>query len=248
MINTVDFSATPVTGVGPQLVSFTDLSVSNEAIVSWLWDFDFESNPGVNTSTDQNPSFTYPEDGGCYTVKLIVNDIDGVADIVKSEYIKLNSSMKFRYRTSLRNYIKDKSVLNRLLKFEEENFDDDLDLYIDMAIGFLNSIPPPVANHTLDNFPMPSLIIHQAAIECLISNGILQSRNDLTYNNGGISVKISDGQRYMAQLQTLTRLVDREIKSYQDSKISANINGGWGGVFSPYAQLTDGSLDPGYLF
>ena len=46
------------------------------------------------------------------------------------------------YRTSLRSYIKDQAAKNRLLAFEEENTDDELDMYINLAIGFLNSIPP----------------------------------------------------------------------------------------------------------
>ena len=93
--------------------------------------------------------------------------------------------------------------MNRLLKFTQENVDDELDLYINMALGFLNSIPPPVTTFTYATFPIPQLLLHQAAIECLISNGIVAARNDLTYNNGGVTVKISDGDRYLKHLQIL---------------------------------------------
>jgi hypothetical protein len=81
------------------------------------------------------------------------------------------------------------------------------------------------------------LIIHQAAIECLISNSIVQSRNDLTYNNGGITIKISDGQRYLSVLQILYRCTDMEINALKNIKIAINIQGGYGGVASPYAYL-----------
>lgn len=141
------------------------------------------------------------------------------------------------YRAALRAFVKDNTLVNRLLKFTEENTDDEMDLYINMAIGFLNFIPPFIGSYTVETFPFATLVIHQATIECLISNGIVNSRNDLTYNNGGVTVKISDGDRYLRQLQQLYRLTDMEIKAYTQIKIALNIDGGFGGVSSPYAYL-----------
>jgi len=141
------------------------------------------------------------------------------------------------YRTALRNFIKDHDVLNRLIEFKQENTDDELDLYINMALGFLNSIPPIITPFTIGTFPIPALVIHQATIECLISNGIVMARNDLTFNNGGISVKISDGTRYLQHLQVLYNAADREIQSFKQIKVAININSGWGGVYSPYSYL-----------
>lgn len=141
------------------------------------------------------------------------------------------------YREALRAFIKDHDYLNRLLNFTQENIDDELDLYINMALNFLNSVPPLIGDFTIVSFPDPTLLIHQATIECLISNGILGSRNDLTYNNGGITVKISDGERYLRHLQVLMTQTDRQIQFYQQKKVAININGGFGGVYSPYAQL-----------
>jgi hypothetical protein len=141
------------------------------------------------------------------------------------------------YRQGLRSFLKDKADLNRLLKFEEENFNDMLDLYIEMSLGFLNYIPPLVASFDLSTFPIPSLIIHQAAIEALISNDIVQSRNDLTYNNGGVTVKIDDRERYLPILQWLYRIADMEINMFKQIKVSINIDNGWGGVSSPYNTI-----------
>jgi len=154
------------------------------------------------------------------------------------------------YRTALRNYIKDHEALNRLLQFIHENTDDELDLYLNMALGFLNYIPPFIGNITIEQFPLPALLVHQATIECLISNSIVQARNDLTYNNGGVTVKVSDGDRYLRLLQQLYRMADMEIKVYTNLKISLNIEGGWGGVYSPYARLhgTEKSLNPNSIF
>ncbi len=141
------------------------------------------------------------------------------------------------YRTSLRAFIKDNEALNRLIEFKEENTDDELDLYISLALSFANSIPPFLEIYTYGTFLLPNLIIHQAALECLISNGIVQSRNDLTYNNGGITVKVDDGDRYIKFIQILTRATDREISQFKQMKIAINISAGYGGVHSPYSYL-----------
>lgn len=141
------------------------------------------------------------------------------------------------YRNSLRAYIKDSELKNILLRYTKENTDDELDLYVGMAIGFLNAIPPPIYEFTYATFPIPSLLVHQAAIECLISNGILHARNELTYNNGGITVKIWDSDRYLKFIQILQRTADLEIQMLSKIKISANINAAFGGVYSPYAWM-----------
>lgn len=145
------------------------------------------------------------------------------------------------YRDHLTNYIKDHTQLNRLLRFVKENSPDEIDMYLYMALGFLNSIPPPIGLYTMETFPVPALLIHQATIECLISNSIVMARNDLTYNNGGVTVKISDGDRYLKMLQILYRMTDMEISAYKNNKIAINISGAWGGVASPYAYLHTGA-------
>jgi len=141
------------------------------------------------------------------------------------------------YRNGLRDYLKDYEELNRLLKFEEENADDKLDLYLNMAVGFLNSVPPPIAMFTVADFPLPGLLIHRAVIDCLISNSILQARNELSYNNGGISVKFADGNRYANQIQMLTNIMNQELEMFRQYKININMEGSWGGVNSPYQYI-----------
>lgn len=141
------------------------------------------------------------------------------------------------YVTALQNYIKDHEIKNILLKYQVENTPEELTMYVQMAMGFLNSVPPFIAEYSYETFPIPSLLIHQAAIECLISNGICHARNELSYNNGGITVKIHDSERYIKYIQILARMTDLEISNYTKLKISINLNQGWGGVYSPYAYM-----------
>jgi len=69
------FSATP----SDLTVAFTDTSSDSDgAIVSWLWDFG-----GGNTSTDQNPSHTYPS-ANTYSVSLTVIDNDSASSHVSN--------------------------------------------------------------------------------------------------------------------------------------------------------------------
>ncbi len=77
-----NFSATPVTGCAPLIVSFTDLSTGSPT--SWSWDL----GNGV-TSTSQNPStfYTLP---GTYTIRLTVTNASGTNTITRTNYITVN--------------------------------------------------------------------------------------------------------------------------------------------------------------
>lgn len=69
---TAAFDTTKVAGGtcgAPQTYLFTDQSVG---AVSYLWDFDI-NNPGINTDTVANPTFSY-NSPGVYDVQLVVNN------------------------------------------------------------------------------------------------------------------------------------------------------------------------------
>lgn len=81
------FSATPLSGLEPLTVTFTDSSTSYDGIVSWLWDFG-----DGTTSTLQNSSHQYLQDGS-YTVILTVTEADGSSDtLTRSSYISVTDS------------------------------------------------------------------------------------------------------------------------------------------------------------
>ncbi len=70
---TVDFTATPTSGVRPLSVQFTDTSTGSPT--AWAWDFD---NNGTTDSTVQNPVYVYTV-AGTYTVKLTATNAGGPA-------------------------------------------------------------------------------------------------------------------------------------------------------------------------
>jgi PKD repeat protein len=82
---TAQFSATPVNGIAPLNVQFTDQSL---LATSWAWDF---NNDGVVDSTVQSPSYTYTTDG-TYTVKLTATGAGGSDEEIKTSYITVNGA------------------------------------------------------------------------------------------------------------------------------------------------------------
>ena len=78
-----DFTSDVTSGDVPLTVQFTDTSTGRPT--SWLWDFGDK-----NTSTDQNPKYTYTKEGS-YTVSLTANNTVGSNTLIKSSYITVNS-------------------------------------------------------------------------------------------------------------------------------------------------------------
>jgi len=78
-----DFSGTPLSGLAPLSVVFTDLSTNTPT--SWTWNFGDGS-----TSTAQNPSHTYAV-AGSYTVLLTATNAAGSNSKTAPAYVTANS-------------------------------------------------------------------------------------------------------------------------------------------------------------
>jgi PKD repeat protein len=99
LVPTASFTWNPEPQLKGSPVSFTDASTSSpDTIVSWAWDF-----AGLGTSSEQNPVFTFMENGS-YLVTLTITDEDGSADEI-SHLITI-SSLKPPPNPILNNYIK----------------------------------------------------------------------------------------------------------------------------------------------
>jgi PKD repeat protein len=75
---TADFAGSPLSGMVPLPVQFTDQSIG---ATSWSWDFG-----DTGTSTERNPGHTY-NSAGTYTVTLTVTNSYGSDAMVKTGYI-----------------------------------------------------------------------------------------------------------------------------------------------------------------
>lgn len=135
------------------------------------------------------------------------------------------------FRGKVRLFLRDQVEYNRLITSQETS-DPMLDMHIELAIEDYNTTPP-VTNYNLTNFPSLSLLLNGSIIQVLRSAGIGQSRNRLNYNDGGISVAISDKSGdYQSWIASIINEYERKKR---ELKISINISQGFGNVPSEYA-------------
>lgn len=135
----------------------------------------------------------------------------------------------------LNTFLRDNPILNTLIEGKESS-PAQLRMAIEDSLDDWNTTPPPLAYVTYTSHPSRRLLIRGAVIEILDSAGILQSRNKLSYNDGGISVQISDkGGDYMQWINKFT--ADYERKKMEVKK-TININLGWGEAPSEYALIS----------
>jgi len=126
----------------------------------------------------------------------------------------------------LRLFMRDTPELNRLIR-KEESDDEMFEFAIEMTISDWNTTPPIAGRRTIANYPSLYLLMHGAAIQLLKSNGILQARNELNYSAGGSSfIRSNKSNYYMAWL---TNFINEYNQKLMNSKISRNIEAGWGG-------------------
>ena len=139
----------------------------------------------------------------------------------------------------MRLWMRDNPQLNRLISGEESSNR----LIAWAALDFLsdfNQTPPPIGMYTLEqllDLGYTSLARLGTTINLLQSVGMLQTRNQLNFSDGGINVGVSDKtpliQSWIQMFQPKYEQDKRQIK------ISMNINGILGemGVHSEYAFI-----------
>lgn len=146
-----------------------------------------------------------------------------------------NQNERERVRKLLRLFLNDTPELNRLIR-QQESTDEKLDLALDLATDDYNITPPLLQAHSLSNFPSLYLLIYGATIQVLRSAGILQSRNELAYSSGGVSVRIFDKtQHYQSWIMQFVAEYERKKQNF---KVAENINSSLaGGIPSEYSIL-----------
>ena len=96
-----NFSATPVNGVTPLIVTFTDASIG--IITNWFWDFGDSNTTNAPTASMQHPYVT----PGSYTVTETVAGPGGAGAKTRANYITvLSASQGSQYQTWQSQYFK----------------------------------------------------------------------------------------------------------------------------------------------
>jgi hypothetical protein len=130
---------------------------------------------------------------------------------------------------AVRRFIKDFPKLNELRGVEESS-DADLRLYSMLALDEFNMTPPIIAPFHFENFPSQSLLLLGTVCYSLLSNGILQHRNNLKYSDGGQNIMVWDkGPAYMGNATLFAQMWKNQTVAL---KRSINISNGYGVIQS----------------
>lgn len=150
---------------------------------------------------------------------------------VQSEHVtrRMNKAKKY-----LRMFMRDTPELNRLIR-DYESDDDALLFAIDMCISDWNTTTPMIRSVHIGNFPSLYLLIHGAACVLLKSAGLLQSRNELTYQSAGTSIVRSNKTSYYQSW--LVNFSNEYESKKRMMKMQQNLEAGWGGVASEYDRI-----------
>lgn len=147
------------------------------------------------------------------------------------------SYTKAEYTGMLRRFLRDIDELNKLLA-KKESSDKQLEMALDMALDDWNMTTPIINLVSFTDHPCPNLLLRGAAIQVLISAGILYSRNKLAYSDGGVTVQSSDqAAEYTGWLQLITQDYERKKQAI---KVQLNLESCWGRVYSEYVQINLG--------
>lgn len=136
----------------------------------------------------------------------------------------------------VRLYAKDDAAFNVLLQAEYQSSDQLIELAMRLAISDFN-IVPPVSTYTTENFPYDMVLMYGTLHHLANAEAERQLRNNVNYNAQGLSVDIDDKFAQYNQLATYYKqLFESKIK---EVKVQQNMEGAWGGSYSPYAGLNE---------
>lgn len=129
----------------------------------------------------------------------------------------------------IREYLQDYPEQNLLLD-KSEFSDTFIELCMDLATSEYNQIPPIAIKAILSNFPNKGLLLYGTCYFMFQGRAALAARNNLTYSDGGLQIPVEEKFELYSQLAANFGQLFREAT--QRYKASANMEAGWGHVFS----------------
>lgn len=133
----------------------------------------------------------------------------------------------------VREFIQDKVEKNYLLDGEEFGATQ-ISLAIDLAMGRFDLIIP-LSNSNIYTFPSKTLLLY-GTLACLFEGAAaLLARNHMNYSDGGLQIPVEER---MQLYQSLAQMYGSNFEtSARAVKLQRNIEDGWGGVGSDYANF-----------
>ncbi len=134
----------------------------------------------------------------------------------------------------VRAFMRDYPELNRLIQGEEHSNRMIAWAIVDALNDF--NTTPPITQFGLHNFPSKHILLRGTVISLLESLGMLMTRNQLTFSDGGIQVGISDKSNLL--MNWINMFTNKYEEKKKQLKIALNIEGGWGGgIHSEYLWM-----------
>ena len=126
-------------------------------------------------------------------------------------------------------FIGDQPEFNRLIEGTESS-DAKIKLAFRLWLNNFNNSPPVTdIKYTFENFPNYFIAFEGVMIQTLVMNGIINTRNFLNFNDGGVSFTVNDkGQSYLQWISTFMNKHQSEV-----SNVKAGINAEEGFAFIP---------------
>lgn len=138
----------------------------------------------------------------------------------------------------VREFMRDEANFNALLAGQETS-GPMMKFAVELAIDDFNSSPPLIGDFKIDTHPSHSLLLMGAVIWVLKSAGIIQSRNQLDYASGGVTVALSN-KTPLYQSWINAFMQEYEAKK-GNLKKSLNAEQAYGGVHSEYVNVNFGA-------
>lgn len=133
-----------------------------------------------------------------------------------------------QFVNQVRLFIRDSPELNRLIKGVESSNRQIIWAIADTLDEF--NTTPPFTGYGVRNFPSKNLLMRGTVATLLESVGLLQTRNHLSFSDGGLQVGVSDKTPF---LQAWIQLFRGQYETRKDRlKVADNIERGWGGGVS----------------
>ena len=132
--------------------------------------------------------------------------------------------------SDFRIYSGDLPEYNRLMEGTESS-DEKLKLAFQLWLHSFTNTPPIIKEFKYEDFNNFNIVFEGVMIQTLTMNGIVNTRNFLNFNDGGVSFTVADkGQAYM---QWINMFMQKHRQDVEDLKVALNLESAYDYIPSP---------------
>lgn len=133
----------------------------------------------------------------------------------------------------VREYISDKVEHNHLLD-DVEFSNTRIDMAVEMAMNEFDTMIP-VSKTNIMTFPNKAVLLYGTLSYLFSGQAALLARNTMNYSDGGLQIPVEERMQLYQTLAAMYR--DGFVTMAKSIKLYYNIEDGWGGISSDYANF-----------